>query len=165
MKNWPTRPTTDFAREALFNVLSNTFDFSTIKMLDLFGGTGAHTLEAVSRGCMDIVYVEQYQKCHQFLKSIIKDWEIAAEVDCVRSECKSFLLKTSRKFDYIFADPPYQQKKWSILPSLIFELQLLKDEGWLVVEHMNHTDFSSDLNFVQQRNYGQTRFSFFQNKS
>src|SRR5687767_274371 len=104
-KNWPVRPTTDFAREALFNILDNRIDYDQMAALDLFGGTGIHSIELASRGCTDITYVDRYRESVKFMKEISIEWKLPIEV--VQSDVLIFVQKATRLWDYIFADPPY----------------------------------------------------------
>lgn len=161
MKGWATRPTTDLAREALYNILSNRIDFDTIRMLDLFGGTGAHALECYSRGCEEVIYVERYGKCVQWMKQITSELAIGEDIKIIKSDVKGFVKNHQEQYDFIFADPPYQLKWLSQIPDLIIENDLLTDSGILVLEHDNQHNFENHSAFQEQRKYGQTVFSFF----
>lgn len=160
-KNWPTRPTTDFAKEGLFNILSNHLDFSEIKMLDLFGGTGNHSYEFISRGCRDVTYVDKFPGCVSFVRKISKELNIEAELRIVKSDVFKFIDSCVEQYDYIFAGPPYALPNLDKIPEIIFAKRLLKPGGWLVLEHNPHHKFESDPHFFQARNYGTTIFSFF----
>ena len=155
------RPTTDFAKESLFNVLNNLIDFEEISCLDLFAGTGSISIELASRGCPSVLAIEQNDAHIAFIKKTIKLLGIETifplKVDVFR-----FLPTTTQTFDFIFADPPYDLRTFEILPNLIFENNLLKDGGIFVLEHSKKNDFSAYPNFMQHRNYGNVNFTFFQ---
>ncbi len=158
---WPTRPTTDIAREALFNILSNFLDFENTTMLDLFGGSGAHSYEMISRGCTKIVYVDNFTPCLKFVREISKDFKLENEMQLVLSDYEKFIKSTKEKFDYIFAGPPYQLKNLGDIPDLIMQENLLSEDGFMVLEHNPSHSFLTHPNHWQSRNYGQTFFSFF----
>ena len=162
-KNWPTRPTTDFAKEGLFNILSNRIDFSEVKMLDLFGGTGNHCYEFISRGCEDATYVDKFGGCVAFVKKTAELLKIENELKIVKSDVFKFINTTIEKYDFIFAGPPYPLKTLDTIPDRIFEKDLLTDQGILVLEHNPNHDFQNHPNFEESRNYGTTIFSFFCN--
>ena len=157
--SWPVRPTTDFAREALFNILDNRLDYEQITSLDLFGGTGIHSIELVSRGCKDVTYVDRHGESTRFVRSVAKEWDMPIEV--VQSDVISFVKKALRQWDYIFADPPYDLKGLEEFPSLVLESAILKPGGIFVLEHISKKSFSDLEGFKEARNYGQSVFSFF----
>ncbi len=159
---WPTRPTTDFAKEGLYNVLTHSVDFTEMKMLDLFGGTGSHSYECISRGCTDVTYVDQHGPCLKFVKGIAEKLEITDAIKIVRSDVFKYIAHCGIQYDYIFAGPPYPLPNLSSLPSEIFKHDLLKDDGLLVVEHDQKHDFEHAPRFVKEKNYGQAIFSFFE---
>lgn len=161
-KNWPTRPTTDFAKEGLFNILQNSLDFSELSVLDLFGGTGNHSYEFISRGCQDVTYVDKFGGCVAFVKKTARELEIEPYLKIVRADVFKFITTAHRSYDYIFAGPPYPLPNIPEIPDLILEKKLLADGGWLVLEHNPKHDFSDHPNLVQVRNYGTTIFSFFE---
>ncbi|MDZ4748045.1 MAG: RsmD family RNA methyltransferase [Saprospiraceae bacterium] len=158
-KGWPVRPTTDFAREALFNILDNRLEYEHASALDLFGGTGIHCMELASRGCMDITYVDRYKESIRFMRSFAKEWDIPLEV--VLSDVFRFIKEAHRQWDYIFADPPYDMKGLETLPDLILEAGLLMPEGFFVLEHIATKTFNKTPGFKEARHYGQSVFSFF----
>jgi 16S rRNA (guanine(966)-N(2))-methyltransferase RsmD len=164
-KNFKARPTTDFARENLFNILSNRFDFEDLKVLDLFGGTGSISFEFASRGCEDITCVEQNRMHYLFIHSVIDKLDLKKEVNVIHEDVFRFLQKTDKEFDLIFADPPYDLKRLSELPDLIVDSEILKGEGILILEHGKKNDFSSHPDFSEIRTYGSVHFSFFHHKS
>ena len=160
-KNWPTRPTTDFAKEGLFNILSNHFDFAELRVLDLFGGTGSHSYEFISRGCRDVTYVDKFPGCVAFVKRTARELDIEDRIKIVRSDVFRFIRSSPPPFDYIFAGPPYPLPNIPEIPDLIFEHQLVKEGGWLVLEHNPDHDFQNHPHFDRVRNYGTTIFSVF----
>ncbi|MEO0044366.1 MAG: hypothetical protein RL329_3814 [Bacteroidota bacterium] len=159
--NWPTRPTTDFAKEGLFNILNNQFDFEDLKVLDLFGGTGNHTYEFISRGSTDVTYVDKHTPAVDFVRKTAQLLKIEAQLRIIPSDVFRFIEKTSEKYDYIFAGPPYGLGTLDTIPDKIFEHGLLKPEGWFVLEHNPHHDFTKHPHFQMARNYGKTIFSIF----
>jgi 16S rRNA (guanine(966)-N(2))-methyltransferase RsmD len=159
---WPTRPTTDFAKEGLYNTLMHRIDFVDAKILDLFGGTGSHSYECISRGCTDVTYVDQHGPCLRFVKEIIKKLDVEDCVRIVRSDVFKYIKHCGIQYDYIFAGPPYPLPNLSSLPLEIFKQDLLKEDGLLVVEHDNKHDFSKHEFCFKEKNYGQAIFSFFE---
>jgi 16S rRNA (guanine(966)-N(2))-methyltransferase RsmD len=160
-KNWPTRPTTDFAKEGLFNILQNTIDFTSIKMLDLFGGTGSHCYEFISRGCNDATYVDKFGGCVAFVKRTAQSLGIGSRIRIVKADVFKYVKGCKEKYDYIFAGPPYPLPNLDEIPDLIFDNGLLSEGGIFVLEHNPNHDFSSHPQFSKSRNYGTTIFSFF----
>lgn len=158
-KSWPVRPTTDFAREALFNILDNRIDYEAIAALDLFGGTGIHSIELVSRGCRDVTYVDRFIDSIRFMKGFSKEWNLPIQV--VHSDVLKFLAGTTRQWDYIFADPPYDMKGIEEFPTFLLKAEVLKEGGLFVLEHFSGKTFAHIPGFTEARNYGQSVFSFF----
>ncbi len=159
--NWPTRPTTDFAKEGLFNILNNHLDFEELKVLDLFGGTGNHSYEFISRGCTDVTYVEKFAGCVQFAQKTAQTLGIEAFIKIVRGDVFKFVATDYHTYDYIFAGPPYPLPNIPEIPELILQKKLLKADGWLVLEHNPQHNFKDHPHLLQVRNYGTTIFSFF----
>ena len=160
-KTLPVRPTTDMAKEALFNLLSNHFDFDDIKVMDLFAGTGSISFEFASRGCDDITSVDKNYRCLKF----IKETSVLLKIDAIKPLQRNvfrFLESLDNCFDIIFADPPYDLPGIENLPDLIFDNNLIKDGGWLILEHPSQYDFSEHKYFVQLRRYGMVHFSIFE---
>ena len=155
------RPTTDFAKESLFNVLNNLIDFEEISCLDLFAGTGSISIELASGGCPSVLAIEQNDAHLAFIKKTIKTLGIET-IFPLKADVFRFLPTTAQTFDFIFADPPYDLRTLELLPNLIFENNLLKDDGIFVLEHSKKNDFSAHPNFMQHRNYGNVNFTFFQ---
>jgi len=162
-KNWPTRPTTDFAKEALFNILINRIDFSETKVLDLFGGSGNHCYEAVSRGSMDVTYVDKHYSCIKYVHKIAEELDIKEHIKIIKNDVFRFIKNESTSYDYIFCDPPYGLEKLRDIPDLIFKKNLLVQSGILVMEHDQQNDFKDHPNYTEERKYGGTIFSFFSN--
>ena len=161
-KNWPTRPTTDFSKEGLFNILQNRIDFSQTSMLDLFGGTGNHSYEFISRGCTDVTYVDKFGGCVAFVKKLSAELGIEENLKIHKMDVFRFMKDTPRQFSYIFAGPPYPLKTLDTIPDVLFSHNLLLEDGLFVLEHNPDHDFSQHPRFVESRNYGTTIFSFFQ---
>lgn len=161
---WPTRPTTDYAKEGLFNILQNRLEFSETKFLDLFGGTGNHSYEFISRGCTNVTYVDKHGPCIAFVKKLSKELEIEDKITIVKEDVSKFIKTTSLSFDYIFAGPPYPLPWLDAIPDLIFSTQILKSDGLFVLEHNPEHNFTNHPNFASRRNYGTTIFSFFEHK-
>lgn len=159
---WPTRPTTDFAKEGLFNILQNNFDFEEIRVLDLFGGTGNLSYEFISRGCHDVTYVDKFPGCAKFVEQTAKLLDIQSAIKIVSTDVFKFIEHSAVQYDFIVADPPYMLPTTDILPNLIFEKNLLAPGGWFVLEHNSLHRFETHPRFLQQRNYGGTIFSFFE---
>ena len=160
-KNLPVRPTTDMAKEALFNILNNRFYFDEISVLDLFAGIGSISLEFASRGCDKVVAVDQHPGCIRFLDQTSQS--IQANIQCVRSDAYVYLEKTAMKFDVIFADPPYDMDKaeFEKIIQLVIERDLLEPDGLLVIEHRAKMKFEDHVAFSESRKYGSSAFSFF----
>lgn len=161
--NWPTRPTTDFAKEGLFNILNNTFDFEELKVLDLFGGTGNHTYEFISRGATDVTYVDKHVPAVNFVRETAKKLDIEKNLRIIQGDVFKFIKAAYEQFDYIFAGPPYGLAGLDSIPDKIFEKKLLRGDGWFVLEHNPNHHFETHPNFFQVRNYGTTIFSIFMN--
>ena len=160
-KNWPTRPTTDFAKEGLFNIIQNHFDFDEMRVLDLFGGTGNHSYEFISRGCKDVTYVDKFGACVAFVKKTASILEIESYIKIFKADVFRFIKSNAQQYDYIFAGPPYGLPILDSIPDEIFENNLLKENGWLVLEHNPNHDFKDHPRYIQERHYGKTIFSIF----
>lgn len=158
---WPTRPTTDISKEGLYNILQNRIDFEAISMLDLFGGTGNHCFECISRGCRDTTYVDKYRPAIRFVRQQAAEWQIEDFIQIIAADVKKYIVQATRKYDYIFAGPPYPLPWLDKIPRMIALHDLLADDGLFVLEHNPDHQFEDDPWFVECRHYGQTRFSFF----
>ncbi len=161
-KTFKARPTTDFAKENIFNVLCNNYlDFDDgVTALDLFAGTGSISIELVSRGCDKVISVEKEAAHHAF---ICKVMEMVKTDKCfpIRGDVFKFINSTREKFDFIFADPPYALTNIADIPRIIFEKDLLKEGGLLVLEHGKENNFEEDPHFLERRVYGSVNFSIF----
>ncbi len=160
-KNITARPTTDFAKESLFNLLNNRLDFEGIDVLDLFAGTGGIGIECVSRGAREVTAVEIAHVQQNWIISCCRQLGIK-NLSVIRGDVFKFLSACRTKYDLIFADPPYALEELPTLPDVILERGILKEEGWLVIEHGKDTDFTSHPRHVETRTYGSVHFSFFQ---
>ena len=157
-----TRPTTDIAKEGLFNILQNNLDIDTLKVLDLFGGTGCISYELASRGAPEITIVEKDDKMYDFIKKTAT--ELGFEnFNVVRSDVFRFMDTTNQQYDLIFAGPPYALTTIDELPKKVFEKGLLKPGGWFVLEHTPRNDYKNFAYYKTERNYGSTIFSIFIN--
>ena len=161
-KNLPVRPTTDMAKEALFNILNNHFNFGELKILDLFSGTGNIAYEFASRGATPLVAVDADMGCVNYIRKISNEFDF--DITPIKSDVFTFLQKHKGSYDIIFADPPYHldQKDFEKIPSLIFENEILDEEGMLVIEHSKDTKLEHLDNFSFARTYGGTTFTFFE---
>lgn len=160
-KNITARPTTDFAKESLFNLLNNRMDFEGIDVLDLFAGTGGIGIECVSRGAREVTAVEIAHVQQNWIISCCRQLGIK-NLSMIRGDVFKFLSACRTKYDLIFADPPYALEALPTLPDVVLERDILKENGWLVIEHGKDTDFTSHPRHVETRTYGSVHFSFFQ---
>jgi 16S rRNA (guanine966-N2)-methyltransferase len=161
-KGLPVRPTTDMSKEALFNVLNNHFSFEGLKILDLFSGTGNISYEFASRGSTPITSVDADFGCVKFIKQVAAEYDF--NIAATKSDVFSYLEKCKTSYDIIFADPPYalDQKTFEKIVLLIFEKELLNEEGMMVIEHSKYTKLDHMINFSFQKSYGGSIFSFFE---
>jgi len=161
--NWPTRPTTDYSKEALYNILMNRIDFEEVKFLDLFGGTGSHCYECISRGCTDTTYVDKFAPAAGFVKKTAEKLKIEEYIKIWKMDVFKFIKVNKGNYNLIFAGPPYPLKNIPDIPKLIMQGSLLnKEDGILVVEHNPNEKLDDMFGFIEMRKYGQTIFSFFQ---
>jgi len=154
------RPTTDLAREALFNILNNRYDFEETVILDLFCGTGAVSYEFISRGSYNVTAVDVSTRCTSFVKATVEQTGMRG-LHVITADAFYFLEKSTEQWDIIFADPPYMMKESRLLPGLIRKKKLLKPEGCLIIEHPAEINFSEEEGFAEMRKYGRVHFSFF----
>lgn len=161
-RTFKARPTTDFAKENLFNVLSNYIDFEEEKIhaLDLFAGTGSISIELVSRGCEQVVSVEKDRDHHAFICKVMQEVKTDRCLP-IRGDVFKYLKSGKKQFDFIFADPPYELPGLNTLPDLVFENNLLKEDGLFVLEHGKKDNFDTHSHFIEKRVYGSVNFSFF----
>ncbi len=156
-----TRPTTDVAKEALFNILENNIAIDGLKTLDLFGGTGSISFELASRGALDLTVVEKDPIMYEFIKRTSQELGLSLRV--LKMDVFKFLSQTDETFDFIFAGPPYVLVNIDELPVQISEKKLIRPPGWFVLEHTPRNDYSKFPGFLTKRNYGTTVFSIFVN--
>lgn len=159
-KNLPVRPTTDLAKEALFNILVNYFDFEEITVLDLFAGTGNISYEFASRGVPGVTSIDLDLRCVSFIRKTAADFGFAGVLS-FRSDAFRFLRNCDNQYDIIFCDPPYELEGIEEIPKVVMERNLLKPDGWLILEHSRDYNFSGFAGFNQQRKYGKVNFSIF----
>jgi len=155
-----TRPTTDIAKEGLFNIIQNNLDIDELKVLDLFGGTGCISYELASRGAPDITIVEKDTQMYEFIKKTSAMLEFK-NFKVVKMDVFRFIDTTTESYDFIFAGPPYALTTIDELAVKIFEKQLLKPKGWFVLEHTPRNDYKKFPHYKTERNYGTTIFSIF----
>src|ERR1700688_525395 len=159
-KNLPVRPTTDLAKEALFNILQNQIEFEGLRVLDLFSGTGNISLEFASRGAEQVISVDRSIQCVHYLKDTARQHGLN-DIKVYKDDVFKYLLHETEQFDLIFADPPYDLNRIPEIPKIIFEKNILAPGGLLIVEHQSLQNLSNHPAFVEQRKYGHSSFSFF----
>ncbi len=161
-KNLPVRPTTDMAKEALFNILNNNYYFEDVVALDLFSGIGSISLELASRGIAAITSVDKHRACSKFLEQTASKLNLALNI--INADVYQFLSNHKKAYEIIFADPPYafSQEQFERIHQLIFKNHLLTDNGMLIIEHSNKTKLAHLKHFTKERKYGGNRFSFFE---
>ena len=163
-KNLRARPTTDFAKENLFNVLSNIVDLDECDVLDLFAGTGSISYEFASRGCKNITSVEINTVHYNFIRQTAREFGFS-NIHPVKANVFLYLKSTTQQYDIIFADAPYDLQGTESVIDTVFERNLLKDNGLLIFEHSKQKDFSTHPHFMQMRTYGSVHFSIFDKHS
>ena len=161
-KNLPVRPTTDMAKEALFNILNNNYHIDTLDIIDLFAGTGNISFEFASRGSEKITAIDSHYGCVKFIATTSK--ELDFKIDTIKSDVYTFLEKSPLKATVIFADPPYnfELEQFERIVELVFKNNLLKENGMLIVEHAKQTELSKNKHFSYSKRYGGNMFSFFE---
>ncbi len=160
-KGFRDRPTTDFAKEALFNILNNYFDFENVSVLDLFSGTGSISFEFASRGCPSVELVELNSKYVSVIEKSIRKMELE-QISPYSGDAFSFIRNTPSSYDIIFADPPHSMERLEDIPGMVFEHGILNEGGWLILEHDKRYDFSTLPCFRETRRYGNVIFSVFE---
>ncbi|TAH41337.1 MAG: methyltransferase domain-containing protein [Bacteroidetes bacterium] len=160
----PVRPTTDYAKSGLFNILNNHFDFENLKVLDLFCGTGNISFEFASRGTNDITCVDKHPGCVKFVSEFAGKIG-ALGIKTVKADVTKFIRQHEAQYDIIFADPPFELMDTDELTNLILQKQMLKENGWLIVEHMNKRKLKTDFEPAEVREYGNCAFSIYKNSS
>ena len=163
-KNFSARPTTDFAKEALFNIISINFDMEETAVLDLFSGTGSISFEFASRGCRSVDSVELSFAHHAFIKKMAQVLQLV-QMRCYKMNAFTYLSSCASSYDIIVADPPYDLQGIEKVHEQVFARQLLKPEGWLILEHSKGKDLSGLEHFKERRCYGSVNFSIFQKKA
>ncbi|MCQ2233216.1 MAG: 16S rRNA (guanine(966)-N(2))-methyltransferase RsmD [Paludibacteraceae bacterium] len=158
--NLQARPTTDMAKESLFNILNNMIDFEEVSVLDMFAGTGSISLEFVSRGCHKVVAIEKSSINHSFIRKAIQELKVDC-INLIKGDTFKFVETTGEKWDLIFADPPYDLKELPTIPDIVFERNLLKEDGIFILEHPKNYSFETHPRFSEHRNYGHVNFTFF----
>ncbi|MEO6978925.1 MAG: 16S rRNA (guanine(966)-N(2))-methyltransferase RsmD [Mucilaginibacter sp.] len=161
-KNLPVRPTTDLAKEALFNILQNKIEFEGIRVLDLFSGTGSISIEFASRGAAQVIAVDRSIQCIHYLKDTARQHDLT-NIKTFKDDVFKYLQLETDQYDLIFADPPYDMNQIPEIPKLIFDKKLLLPAGLLIVEHQSMQNLSNHPAFIEQRKYGHSSFSFFDN--
>lgn len=161
-RTFKARPTTDFAKENIFNVINGYIDLDGATALDLFAGTGSISLEMLSRGCTPVVSIEADRDHAAFIRQCMQKLAVTDNV-LIRGDVFRFIKSCRQQFGFIFADPPYALAELPSIPALVFERGLLKPGGIFVFEHGKKNDFSADPHFVEHRAYGSVNFSIFRN--
>ncbi|HEY5326723.1 MAG TPA: RsmD family RNA methyltransferase [Mucilaginibacter sp.] len=159
-KNLPVRPTTDLAKEALFNILQNQVDFEGLKVVDLFSGTGNIAMEFASRGAEHVLCVDRSILCVNYLKDTARQHGLNG-IKVNKEDVFKYLQHETEQFDLVFADPPYDLNRIPDIPKIIFEKNMLLPGGLLIVEHQSMQNLSNHPAFAEQRQYGHSSFSFF----
>lgn len=161
-KNFPSRPTTDFAKESLFNILNNHFEFEGMKVLDLFAGTGSISYEFASRGA-EVTSVEINFRSFRFIQETSLSLQLD-KIKVLRADVFKYIGKATEKYDIIFADPPYQMDNIDQLPDLILDSKILNEDGWFILEHSDQKKFTGHPFLSDKRSYGSVNFSIFKKK-
>lgn len=159
-RNFKARPTTDFAKEALFNIIANYFNFESIKVLDLFSGTGSIGYEFASRGADMVDMVEINKRYSDFIRQTVQRLGLK-QIHIYTSDVFRAIPRIKSKYDIIFADPPYDLDNIPEIPQLIFDHTILAEDGWLILEHGRNLNFSENVHFKELRRYGSVHFSIF----
>ncbi|MGE0076652.1 MAG: RsmD family RNA methyltransferase [Bacteroidales bacterium] len=159
-KSFNARPTTDFAKESLFNIINNNYDFEELRVLDLFSGTGSISFEFISRGAVRVDSIEVNFVHNRFIKETAQKLGVA-NLSAIKADVFSFINRCSAKYSIIFADPPYDLKGIDQIPDIIFQRELLEDGGCFILEHSGSYMFTNHPFFKEHRAYGSVNFSFF----
>ena len=161
-KNFNARPTTDLAKESLFNILQNRLYYEELNALDLFSGTGSISFELASRGCRQILAIENNFQHYKFIRQTIEQLK-EEHIKVQKADVFRFLGKCTNQYDFIFADPPYDHKLFAQVPELVLSRHMIAPEGLFILEHSADYDFSTYAEFFELRRYGSVHFSFFKN--
>jgi 16S rRNA (guanine966-N2)-methyltransferase len=159
-KSFKARPTTDFSKESLFNILMNSYDMEELDVLDLFSGTGGISYEFVSRGARSVVALEKEHAHYSFIRNTCQELDMDM-VNVIRGDVFRYLKRPYQSFDIIFADPPYDHPLLDTLPDQIFNTEILAKEGTFILEHPGDHSFTSHNHFSEHRKYGGVNFTFF----
>lgn len=162
-RNLPVRPTTDFAKEALFNVLQNHFDLSQCNVLDLYAGTGNLSYEFASRGVPQVTAIDAYALCIKFIKQTAEKLDFSS-ITAIKADAVKFVQRAYQTWDIIVADPPYDYKDYDDLIETVLSKKLLNEDGLLVIEHGKFVSFAEHPHLFDERKYGNVHFSFFQSE-
>ena len=161
-KSIPARPTTDYAKESLFNILQHEISWPDISMLDLFAGIGGISIEAISRGAKTVLSLDNNYHSIRWISQMSKDLNIN-NLKAIKADAQSWLNQNERQFDLVFADPPYEYDQYERLITSVLE-KVLMNEGLFILEHRQNISFEEHANFAQDRKYGEVKFTFFRNK-
>jgi 16S rRNA (guanine966-N2)-methyltransferase len=164
-ENLPVRPTTDYAKTALFNILNSRYNFESLKVLDLYSGSGSILYEFLSRGSENITAVDSSSYCVNFINSTLLLLKAPASAKIIRSDAGEYLLNSNEKFDIIFADPPFDDNAADMLIEKVFSLNKLEEKGLFILEHKTGNNMSEKPYFITSRKYGNITFSFFGNNA
>lgn len=164
-KNFPSRPTTDFAKEGLFNILENQIDFVDLEILDLCAGTGNITFEFLSREAGKVTAIDKDYNSVRFISKTAKDFGVNQPLQALKMDVIAFLEKTEKQYDLIFADPPYAAKFHKQIVDIVSERKLLKPDGILIIEHGKDVSFDDNPSLIKFKNYGGVCFSFIENNN
>jgi len=159
-KNFKARPTTDFAKEGLFNILQNHYDLEELDVLDLFAGTGSITFEFASRGARSVVALEKEKSYSDFIRQTCKELDFD-QVNVIRGDVLRYLKRPYQSFDIIFADPPFDHPLLETIPDLVLSTEILESAGLFILEHPGSYSFTSHNHFQEHRKYGGVNFTFF----
>ncbi len=160
-RNFKARPTTDFAKENIFNVLNNIIDFEDVAVLDLFSGTGSISYEFASRGATDIIAIENNYKHFKYISKTVQKLNLEDQIIVFKSCAFRYIKKTTASFDIVFADPPYDMKEAETLPEKVLKSGILKPDGMFIFEHSDKKEYSHTPRFSEVRKYGKVNFSIF----
>jgi len=161
-KSIPARPTTDYAKESLFNILQHEISWPDISMLDLIAGIGGISIEAISRGAKTVLSLDNNYHSIRWISQMSKDLNIN-NLQAIKADAQSWLNQNERQFDLVFADPPYEYDQYERLITSVLE-KVLMNEGLFILEHRQNISFEEHANFAQDRKYGEVKFTFFRNK-
>jgi 16S rRNA (guanine966-N2)-methyltransferase len=160
-KSIPARPTTDCAKESLFNILNHEINWPDVEMLDLFAGIGGISIEAISRGSKSVVSIDNNYNSIRWINKMCGDLHIT-NLEAIKAEAQAWLIRNEQQFDLIFADPPYEFEHYETLIETVMKRTLM-NEGLFILEHRQNISFEEHANFAENRKYGEVKFTFFRN--